>query len=376
MSTRRYFATTSKGLETVLSEEVRALGGETIAVTTGGVSFSGDTGLGYRANLWLRTAHRVLLFLSEFPAATPEELYRGVKAVPWPEIFPVGKTIAVDATVRDGRITHSRYAAQKAKDAVADRFREKLGGRPDVDVHAPDVRINVRIVRDACTLSLDLSGESLNRRGYRDDPEEASLRETLAAGMVLLTGWDGRSPLVDPTCGAGTIPIEAALIATNTAPGLIGRTYGFQHLSGYDRALWEALQEEARGKVRRSGIARVEGSDLSATAIRHARRNARRAQFADQVAFVTRNIRDFSPEGPPGIILCNPPYGFRMRTGAEAESFYRALGEAFKKRCKGWTAYVLSGNPDMTRHIGLKASRRFPLMNGPIDCRLLKYEMY
>ncbi|HJX14417.1 MAG TPA: THUMP domain-containing protein [Candidatus Deferrimicrobiaceae bacterium] len=376
MGAHRYFATTSKGLETVLSEEIRALGGETIAVATGGVSFSGDTGLGYRANLWLRTAHRVLLFLSEFPAATPEELYQGVKAVPWPEIFPVGKTIAVDATVRDSGITHSRYAAQKAKDAVADRFREKLGNRPDVDVHAPDVRINVRIVRDACTLSLDLSGESLNRRGYRGDPEEASLRETLAAGMVLLTGWDCRSPLVDPTCGAGTIPIEAALIATNTAPGLIGRTYGFQHLSEYDRAPWEALQDEARRKVLRSGIPRIEGSDLSGTAVRNARKNARRAGVSEIVAFHEKGIRGFAPEGPPGIILCNPPYGVRMRKGAEAEPFYRALGEAFKKRCKGWTAYILSGNPDVTRHIGLKASRRFPLMNGPIDCRLLKYELY
>ena len=161
MSTRRYFATTSKGLETVLSEEIRALGGEAVAVAPGGVSFSGDTALGYRANLWLRTAHRVLLFLSEFPAATPEELYHGVKEVPWPEIFPVRKTIAVDATVRDSGITHSRYASQKAKDAIADRFREKDGVRPNVDLHAPDVRINVRIVRDECTLSLDLSGESL-----------------------------------------------------------------------------------------------------------------------------------------------------------------------------------------------------------------------
>jgi putative N6-adenine-specific DNA methylase len=376
MSTRRYFATTSKGLETVLSEEIRALGGEAVAAAPGGVSFSGDTGLGYRANLWLRTAHRVLLFLSGFPAATPEELYHGVKEVPWPEIFSVRKTIAVDATVRDSGITHSRYAAQKAKDAIADRFREKAGARPNVDLHAPDVRINVRIVRDECTLSLDLSGESLNRRGYRGDPEEAPLRETLAAGMVLLTGWDGKTPLLDPMCGAGTIPIEAALIATNTAPGLIGRSYGLRHLFGHDRKLWDGIVGDAGERVRRSGIPRIEGSDLSGTAVRSARKNARRAGVSDIVAFQERDIREFAPEGPPGIILCNPPYGVRMRKGTEAEPFYRALGEAFKKRCRGWTAYVLSGNPEVTQHIGLKASRRFPLMNGPIDCRLLKYELY
>ncbi len=374
--THRYFATTSKGLETVLSEEVRALGGETVAVAPGGVSFAGDSELGYRANLWLRTAHRILLFLSEFPAATPEELYMGVKAVPWPEIFPVRKTIAVSATVRDSGISHSRFAAQKAKDAVADRFREKVGARPDVDIHVPDVRISVRIVRDECTLSLDLSGESLNRRGYRGDPEEAPLRETLAAGMVLLTGWDGQTPLIDPMCGAGTIPIEAALIATNTAPGLIGRSYGFAHLFGYDRKRWQEIVAEAREQVRRSGLPLIEGGDLSGAAVRNARRNARRAGVPGLVSFHERDIREFAPEGRPGIILCNPPYGVRMGTGTEAETFYRAMGEAFKKRCRGWTAYVLSGNPEATRHIGLKASRKIPLMNGPIDCRLLKYDLY
>jgi len=376
MGAFRYFATTSKGLETVLSEEIRSLGGETVAAAPGGVSFSGDTGLGYRANLWLRTAHRVLLFLSEFPAATPEELYLGVKEVPWPEIFPVRKTIAVDATVRDSGITHSRYAAQKAKDAVADRFRGKAGARPDVDLRSPDVRIHVRIVRDVCTLSLDLSGESLNRRGYRGDPEEAPLRETLAAGMVLLTGWDGQIPLIDPMCGGGTIPIEAGLIATNTAPGLFGRSFGLPHLFGHDRKLWEALVADARGRVRRAGIPRIEGSDLSGAAVRNARRNTRRAGLSGLVSFHERDIREFAPEGPPGILLCNPPYGVRMGKGPEAETFYRAMGEAFKKRCRGWTAYVLSGNPEATRHIDLKASRRFPLMNGPIDCRLLKYELY
>ncbi len=376
MGAYRYFATTSKGLEDVLAGEVRTLGGEEVSPVAGGVSFSGDTALGYRANLRLRTAHRVLLFLSEFPAATPDDLFEGVRAVPWPELFAVRKTILVDATVRESGIVHSRFAAQKAKDAVADRFREDLGARPDVDLRSPDIRISVRIVRDACTLSLDLSGESLNRRGYRRDPEEASLRETLAAGMVLLTGWDGRSPFVDPACGAGTIPIEAALIAANRAPGSLGRTFGFLHLSGFDRNLWEEVRAEADGQFRRTGIARIEGSDLSEAAVRNARRNARRAGVAGLVELRQRDIRDFAPEGPPGIILCNPPYGIRMREGRQSESFYRSMGEAFKKQCTGWTAYVLSGSPEASRHIGLKATRRIPLMNGPIDCRLLKYELY
>ncbi len=376
MGSRRYFATTSKGLEDVLAGEIRALGGKTVGTSTGGVPFSGDAALGYRANLWLRTANRVFLHLSDFPAPTPATLYEGAKAIPWPDFFPVRKTIAVDATVRDSGITHSHFAAQKAKDAVVDRFRERSGSRPNVDPLSPEIRINVRIVGDACTVSLDLSGESLNRRGYRGDPGEASLRETLAAGMVLLTGWDGGTPLLDPTCGAGTIPIEAALVATNTAPGLRRQTFAFQHLSDYDRPLWESLVAEAKETALPSAPARIEGSDLSPGAIRNARRNAGRAGVSKVVAFADRDIRELSPSGPPGIILCNPPYGVRIRSGPEAESFYRAMGEAFKKRCAGWTAYVLSGNPDASRHIGLKASRKIPLMNGPIDCRLLRYELY
>ncbi|TFG60053.1 MAG: RNA methyltransferase [Deltaproteobacteria bacterium] len=376
MGTRRFFATTSRGLEDVLAEEIRALGGRETRTAAGGVSFTGEPALGYRANLWLRTANRVLLHLSDFHAPTPAALYEGVAAIPWPEIFPVRKTFVVDATVRDGGVTHSHFAAQKAKDAVVDRFRDSQGVRPDVNLLSPDIRINIRIVRDACTLSLDLSGESLNRRGYRADPEEASLRETLAAGMVLLTGWEGRTPLVDPVCGAGTIPIEAALFATNTAPGLRRSGFAFQHLSDYDRNLWDSLVTEAKEKRSPSAAGRIEGSDLSPEAIRSAQRNAGRAGVSAIAALYTRDVKEFSPSGPPGIILCNPPYGVRMRPGPGEEIFYRALGHVFKKRCAGWTAYVLSGDPATTRHIGLKASRKFPLMNGPIDCRLLKYELY
>ncbi len=376
MEMRRFFATTSRGLEEVLAGEIRTLGGREVRTAPGGVSFGGNAALGYAANLWLRTANRVLLHLSDFPAPTPAALYDGVMAIPWPDLFPVRKTIAVDATARDSGITHSHFAAQKAKDAVVDRFRERSGSRPNVDPLSPEIRINVRIAGDACTVSLDLSGESLNRRGYRGDPGEASLRETLAAGMVLLTGWDGRTPLVDPTCGAGTIPIEAALVAGHTAPGLRRQSFAFQHLRDYDRALWDSLVAEAKGTALPSAPGRIEGSDLSSSAIQKARRNAVRAGVTGLVSFAARDIRELSLSGPPGIILCNPPYGVRMRSGPEAESFYRAMGEAFKKRCGGWTAYVLSGNPDATRHIGLKASRKIPLMNGPIDCRLLRYELY
>ncbi len=376
MTTQRYFATTFKGLEEVLAGEVAALGGEEISIGAGSVSFSGDMMLCYRANLWLRTANRVVMLLSEFPAPTPAALYDGTREIPWHELFPVGRTFAVDATVRGSGITHSHFAAQKTKDAIADRFRDTLGRRPDVDPASPEVRIVVRIVDDACAVSLDTSGESLHRRGYRSHPTEASLKETLAAGLLLVAGWQGSEPLIDPACGAGTIPIEAALLSGEIAPGSLGRAFGFQRLHGFDRKGWETLLAEARQSARRPVPVRIEGSDLSPEAVSGAIRNAVNAKVTERVQFTAKPVRVFSPGEGPGTILCNPPYGARLPGGAQAEAFYRELGEALKKRCRGWTAYLLSGNPAVTRYLGLKASRKVPVMNGPIDCRLLKYELY
>lgn len=375
MSRYRYFATTGKGMEEVLAGEIATIGGEEIAVAAGGASFSGDETLGLAANLRLRTANRVLLHLSEFDAATPDDLYDGAKEIPWPDLFARERTIAVDASVRDSGITASHFAALKTKDAVVDRFREASGARPDVDPVSPDVRINVRIVRDRCTVSLDLSGESLNRRGYRTDPTGASLRETLAAGIVLLAGWDGRVPLVDPACGAGTLLIEAALIATETAPGLLRSAFGFKKLAGYDPKLWARLVEEARSEVRTKGVAPIEGFDVSPVAVRSAKRNAANAGVAGLIGFSVRDVGDLDPEEGPGVIVCNPPYGARMDKGSGTADFYRSLGKALKERCGGWTAWLLSGNPEATRPLRLSASRRIPLMNGPIDCRLLRYEI-
>jgi putative N6-adenine-specific DNA methylase len=373
---RRFFATTFKGLEEVLAGEVAALGGEDVAITAGGVSFSGDLALCYRANLWLRSANRVVTLLSEFSAPTPAALYEGTREIPWTDLFPPERTIAVDANVRESGITHSHFAAQKTKDAIVDGFRDATGRRPDVDTVSPDVRIVVRIVRDACSVSLDTSGESLNRRGYRSAPTEASLKETLAAGLILLAGWQGEQPLIDPACGAGTIPIEAALIAGNVAPGGYGRPFGFQRLNGYDRKRWEALLSEAREAARHPLPVRIEGSDISPAAVSGAVKNAANAKLSERILFSARSIRNFSPGEGPGMIVCNPPYGARLPGGAQAEAFYREMGEALKKRCRGWTAYLLSGNPAVTKFLGLKSSRKFPVMNGPIDCRLLKYDLY
>jgi putative N6-adenine-specific DNA methylase len=376
MVTLRFFATTFKGLEDVLAGEIAALGGEDVSAGPGSVAFSGDMALCYRSNLWLRSANRVVLLLSEFPAPTPAALYEGTRGIPWPDLFPPDRTIAVDATVRDSGITHSHFAAQKTKDGIVDRFRDAVGRRPDVDAKSPEVRIVVRIVCDECAVSLDTSGESLNRRGYRANPSEASLKETLAAGILLLAGWQADEPLIDPCCGAGTIPIEAALIAGHVAPGSLGRSFGFQRLHGYDRKAWDRLLAEARDAARHPIPVRVEGSDISPGAVAGAMKNAIKAKVNERVLFNARSIRNFDPGEGPGTILCNPPYGTRLPGGTQVEAFYREMGEALKKRCRGWTAYLLSGNPAATKFLGLKSSRKFPVMNGPIDCRLLKYELY
>jgi len=328
MTTHRFFATTFKGLEEVLAGEIAAVGAQDVSIGAGSVSFSGDMALCYRANLWLRSANRVVMLLSEFPAPTPAALYEGTREVPWHELFPPERTFAVDATVRGSGIDHSHFAAQKTKDAIADRFRDALGRRPDVDTVSPDVRVVVRIVNDACAVSLDTSGESLHRRGYRAHPTEASLKETLAAGLLLLAGWQGDEPLVDPACGAGTLPIEAALLAGEVAPGALGRTFGFQRLHGYDRRGWERLLAEARETARRPAPVRIEGSDRSPEAVAGAVRNAANAGVADRVRFSVKPVRDLSPGAGPGTILCNPPYGARLPGGAQTEACYRELGEA------------------------------------------------
>jgi putative N6-adenine-specific DNA methylase len=329
-----------------------------------------------RANLWLRTANRVLRHLADFDAPTPEALYEGVQSIRWPDLFAVSRTIAVDATVRESGITHSHFAAQKAKDAIVDAFRNACGTRPDVDRLNAQVRINLRIVRDEAVLAIDLSGESLNRRGYRTDPAAASLRETLAAGILLLAEYDGEQPLVDPACGAGTIPIEAALIASGTAPGLLRDDFGFKNLLDFEPKRWTRLVDEARSAVRMKRMASISGSDISSVSLGDARSNARNAGFADRINFALRDVSSLAPEGDPGLIVCNPPYGVRLKGGdGGIEPFYAGLGKALKDHCGGWTAWILSGNADATRALKLKASRRIPLMNGPIDCRLLRYDL-
>jgi putative N6-adenine-specific DNA methylase len=370
------FATTGRGMEDILAAEMERVGLKGVRAERGGVRFSGGMEACLRANLHLRTATRVLVPLATFSCASPEELYEGVKAIPWWDYLTPDMTLAVDCSLRDSSITHSRYAALKAKDAVVDLLRERGGRRPNVDTVSPDLRINLHLVADRCTVSLDSSGEPLDRRGYRLDRTEAPLRETLAAALVELTGWVGDGPFIDPLCGSGTLVIEAAQKGAGIAPGLLRSSFGFQRWRHYDAALWKSLLLEAEAEIRPSCPFPVMGSDRDPAAIAAALHNARRARVDSIVDFQRADMDQVVPPAGPGVVILNPPYGERLGRKEDLVPFYRAIGDLLKQRFTGYTAFVFTGDMELAKQVGLKASRRHVLFNGPIECRLLQYELY
>ncbi len=372
----RYFATCARGLEPMLVQELQDLHALDVQPGRGGVAFAGDRALLYRANLWLRTAIRVLQPILESPVQSPEELYERVQSIDWTEYLTVEHTFAVDCNVRDSAITHSHYAALKTKDAICDQFVAKQGRRPSIDVPNPMVKLNLHIYRDQMTLSLDSSGESLHKRGYRPIQTRAPLNEALAAGLILFTGWDGTTPFADPMCGSGTLPIEACWMALRRPPGLIRRRFGFHGWLDFDIRQWTAIRDDARQAVRKELPAPISGSDLQRDAVLLAERNARAAGVGHLLQFSRQDLRDFRPPAsPPGVIVCNPPYGERIGEDKELAALYRTLGQVLRERCAGYTAYVFSGNAILEERIGMEPSASIPLYNGKIPCRLLKYEL-
>jgi putative N6-adenine-specific DNA methylase len=375
VTAERFFATCARGLENVLADELRALGATDVAPGRGGTAFAGDRALLYRANLWLRTAIRVLRPILEADVTSPDELYAAVRELDWSQYLTPDHTLAVDANVRDSHITHSKYAALRVKDAICDQFVERVGRRPSVDVDEPMVGLNLHVYRDHAVLSLDSSGESLHKRGYRPVLTKAPLNEALAAAIVLLTGWSGDVPFIDPMCGSGVLPIEAAWIALRRPPGLTRRRFGFQGWMDYDVRLWTRLRDEARRGVLKQLPAPIGGSDVRRDAVAFAAGNARAAGIGHLLRFEVKDVHDFRPpEGPPGVIVCNPPYGERIGEEKELKPLYRSLGEVLYQRCPGWRAFVFTGNVKLARELGMKPARRVPLMNGKIPCELLEFD--
>ncbi len=370
----KLFATCARGLESVLVEELQALGSPEVTPGRGGVYFQGDLRLLYAANLWLRTAVRVLWPILESAVSSPEELYDAVQTIDWSRYMTPEHTLAVDSNVRDSQITHSKYAALKVKDAICDQFVEKCGKRPSVDVNEPMVGLNLHIYRDQAVLSLESSGESLHKRGYRPILTRAPLNEALAAGLVQMTGWRGEAPLVDPMCGSGTLCIEAAWLALRRPPGLTRRRFGFMGWMNFDIGLWTALRDEARGQVLTELPHVIVGFDERRDAILSARGNARAAGIGNLVSFATKQLREFRPpDGPPGVLICNPPYGERLGEVKELKGLYREMGKTFNEVCQGWKIFVFTGNAWLARQIDIRPARQIHLFNGKIPCRLLEF---
>ena len=343
----------------------------------GGVSFEGRLTHGLRACLWSRTAMRVLLELSRFPAGDAGSLYDGARAVDWVEWLTDRTTLAVEASVASSAISHSGFAALKVKDAVVDALRDRLGARPDVDPKDPDVRVVLHLARNEATLSLDLSGEPLHRRGWRAAVTEAPLKETLAAAVLSLGRVPADRPFVDPMCGSGTFCIEQALAARRLAPGL-SRAFGFQRWPGYRGAVqsaWDRLKEEARAVALPRAPAPIAGRDRSGRALQAARGNAAAAGVAADVTFEEGDARELRPSGPEGTLCTNPPYGQRLAARPlQLAGLYRGLA-AMLRRHGGWTAVILSGSPLLEKAIGLAPEVSHRLWNGPLEVRLLRYRL-
>ena len=380
MTNDRRFSMTAKtlpGLEEVLARELEALGAEEVRPGNLAASFSGDRELLYRTNLHLRTALRVLVPVASFRARDAEEIHRESMAVPWETWIGPDDTIAVDASVAPGSPFNPNYSVLKVKDAVADRFNRRAGRRPGVDTKNPTLRINLRAAGEDCVLSLDSSGESLHRRGYRLEKTEAPLSEVLAAGLLLLSGWEPEQPLLDPMCGSGTFLAEAGLMASRIPPGFLRRDFGFMGWRGFDRRLWERLRAGALAS-RRNLPAPIRGSDKDPEAVATARSNLARAGLEKQISVERRSFQETRGDFPPGsrgFLVMNPPYGKRLQDG-EIDDLYKTIGDTLKRNYPDTTAWIFSSNLEAIRHIGLRPFTRIPLRNGPLECRFLGFRIF
>ena len=355
----------------MLVQELKSLNIEKATSVPGGVSFAGTWESAYRANLWSRIASRILWRVADFSYKGENELYAATKAVDWPKYFAVRKKIRVNVTAQKSPLKSLEFATLKVKDAVCDRFRDTLGSRPDIDRAAPDVRIHVFLEEAKGLLYLDTSGEALFKRGWRMDIADAPLRENLAAGIIMLSGWKFDQPLLDPMCGGGTLLSEAAAMARGRAPGA-KRTFGFEKLNSFDSGLWEKIKKE---KTVEPIEPRLYGSDNDPEALQAARRNLGAAGVERWVKLEQSDVLERAAPEPSGVLVANPPYGERIGSADELALFYPKLGDALKKKFAGWNCFFFTADQRMAKLIRLQPSRRTPLWNGAIECRLYEFRI-
>jgi len=373
LETYRLTAKTLEGLEEVLSREILEIGGREVHSNLRAVHFTGDKAMIYRANYRLRTALRIFRLIESFRFKSLDDFYLQCLKINWEQFMNLNHSFAVHSTVTGSDIfRNSMYASLKLKDAIADRFRQKTGKRPDVDTSEPDILFHVHISDTLCDVSIDSSGESLHKRGYRQLQGDAPLNEVLAAGMILLSGWKGDCDFFDPMCGSGTLPIEAALLARGIPPGKFRKSYAFMNWKDFDQELFEAVRNE-------SGIQEfhhmIFASDISEKSVLAAKTNARNARVFNLIDFRTADFREASPEFTNGMIMMNPPYGERIK-GENLSQIYQMIGERLKHRFPGNVAWILSSSAEFLQHIGLKYSTRIKLYNGAIQCSFQKYELF
>lgn len=366
-------AKTFMGLEPVLAKELTQLGANEVQIGRRMVSFMGDKEMMYRANFQLHTAIRILKPIKHFKALSADDVYREVQKIDWSEYIGLDKTFAVDSVVFSEEFRHSKFVAYKVKDAIVDQFREKTGKRPNISVANPDIRLNIHIAEDKCTLSLDSSGESLHRRGYRQESVEAPLNEVLAAGMILMTGWQGETDFIDPMCGSGTLLVEAALIAHNMAPGLFRKEYAFEKWPDFDSDLFDRIYNDDSGE--REFTHHIYGYDVDIKAVNTARLNVRAAGLLNDITVEEADFKNFTQPKEKSIIVTNPPYGERIST-PDLLGTYKMIGERLKHQFLNNDAWILSYREECFDQIGLKPSIKIPVYNGSLECEFRKYQIF
>jgi len=366
-------AKTLSGLEEALASELQELGIKAELLHRA-VRFTGSNETLYRVNYCSRLAVRFLKFITSFKVSKQQDLYDQINSIAWEEFITESQSFAIDAVINQSVFTNTLFVSQKAKDAIADRFRTIYGKRPSVELEHPDLRINIHMQKELCTVSLDSSGYSLHKRGYRKRTWEAPISEVLAAGLIRLSGWDQQTPLYDPMCGSGTIPMEAAMLASATPAGYFRPEFGFMKWRDFDPHLWEVVKAEADALIRPVTVP-IRGSDNARQAIHAAKINIRKTRLGPDVQIQVANFHATKPPFENGLMIMNPPYDERIQLD-DGIAFYRSLGDTLKHLYSGWQAWIISSDLKALKFFGLKSSRKIPLFNGPLECRFVKFDLY